>query len=301
VQAEIVVIGGGVAGLTAAAVVANHGHNVLVIEQLAPGGQIATIDNIQNVPGFADGIAGYDLGPLLHKQAEDHGAYFLFDEVTQINQAPPGFTVQCATNTVTARAVIVAAGSHRRALGLANEEAFTGRGVSHCASCDGPLFKGQAVIVAGGGDSAFDEAETLAGCAASVTIVHRGGAPRAQKRTVERVAALANVSILANSEVEAIVGADGVESVIVCTPRGETTLPCGGIFVNVGLAPNTLFLRDFVNLDETGAIVTDSTLQSSRVGVFAAGDIRSGAVALLPCIAGDGASAAMSAIRFIRS
>ncbi|MBL8551318.1 MAG: FAD-dependent oxidoreductase [Hyphomonadaceae bacterium] len=300
-QTDIVIIGAGAAGLTAGAIAASLGVETLVIERLAPGGQVATIERIRNFPGFPDGIAGYDLGPLLQQQAEASGARFLFDDVTRI--APDGdeFILHGQSEPVHARAVIVAAGSRRRMLGLPNEEALEGRGVSHCASCDGPLFKGQSVVVAGGGDSAFDEAEALAEHAGRVTIAHRGASPTARASAIVRMRTLMNVAIRAQSEISAIEGDDGVEAVTLTTPSGTERLACAGVFVNVGLDPNTAFLGDLVKLDAAGAIVTDAAYQSSLPRLFAAGDIRSGAAALLAAAVGEGAAAALSAVRALRS
>ena len=183
-HADVLVIGAGVAGLTAAMVAAGHGVRTLVVEQLAPGGQVATIEAIRNFPGFPDGIAGFELGPLLQQQAEAAGAEFHLDSVIAIVADGDGYRVVCATSEITARTVIVAAGSSLRKLEVEGEAEFEGRGVSHCASCDGPLFRGQPVVVAGGGDSAFDEALVLAAHASDVTLVHRGAGPTDRKAHV---------------------------------------------------------------------------------------------------------------------
>src|SRR5664280_2196836 len=179
-HADVVVIGAGIAGLTAAMIAAGHGMSTVVIEQLAPGGQVASIETIRNFPGFPDGIAGFELGPLLQQQAEAAGAVIQLDSVSAIAAGDGVYRVICSDEEIVARTVIIAAGSSLRKLGIPGEEEFSGRGVSHCASCDGPLFKGHAVTVAGGGDSAFDEALVLAGHAAEVIVVHRGSSPSAR-------------------------------------------------------------------------------------------------------------------------
>src|ERR1700743_1059296 len=173
---DVVVIGAGVAGLAAAAISAGHGVSTLVIEKLAPGGPVATIETIRNFPGFPDGIAGYELGPLLQQQAEAAGAAIQLDSVSTIAVDGGKFRVLCADEEIKAAAVIIAAGSSLRKLEIAGEVEFAGRGVSHCASCDGPLFKGQPVVVVGGGDSAFDEALVLAAHASELTVLHHWAA-----------------------------------------------------------------------------------------------------------------------------
>lgn len=298
-EVDLVIIGAGVAGLTAAAIAASHGVEVLVVEQLAPGGQVATIEKIRNMPGFAEGIAGYELGPLLQQQAEEAGASFLFDSVQRIEAEGAGFRVVGASEEVVAGAVIVAAGSRRRMLGVPGEEAFEGRGVSHCASCDGVFFRGKPVVVVGGGDSAFDEAELLAEQASQVTIVHPEAQPRAQRRTLARVSALANVEVIGDSRILAIEGEGGVERVQMTSGGEAVTRECAGLFVQVGQVPNGDFLGELVERDAGGAIITDTGLQTSRPGLFAAGDIRSGATALLASVAGEGAAAAMGAVRHL--
>jgi len=299
-ETDLAIIGAGVAGLTAAQIAARHGIGVLVIEQLAPGGQISTVERIANFPGFAEGVAGYELGPMLQQQAEEAGADFQFDTIERIEAEGAGFRLIGFESEVLARAVIVAAGSRRRALDVPGEGDFEGRGVSHCASCDGPFFQDKPVVVVGGGDSGFDEAELLAGLASEVTIVHREAAPHAQQGTRDRVAALPNVRLVGNSEV---VGIEGDEQVTRVRLRGadgaSSELPCAGVFLYAGLVPASDFLGDFVARDAGGAIVTNTALETDRPGLFAAGDIRSGAAALLASAAGDGATAALAAVRHL--
>jgi thioredoxin reductase (NADPH) len=297
---DVAVIGGGVAGLTAAATAASAGLRVLVIEQLAPGGQIATIDRIGNFPGIPEGIAGYELGPNLQQQAEDSGAEIFADTIEAVAAVDDGFEVIGAERNVTARAVIVASGSRRKELGVPGEHALAGRGVSHCASCDGQFFRGGVVVVAGGGDSAFDEAKVLAEHAASVIIVHQGAAPVAQRRTVAQVMALPNITILTETEIVAIEGENGVSGVALAS-NGETrSLPCAGVFVYIGLDPNSSFLGDLVDRDVRGAVITTEGVQTRTAGLFVAGDVRSGATALLASVAGDGARAALAAAAFLK-
>jgi thioredoxin reductase (NADPH) len=299
-HADVVIIGAGVAGLTAAMIAAGHGVSVLVVEQLAPGGQVATIEAIRNFPGFPDGIAGYELGPLLQQQAEAAGALVQLDSVSAITPEGDAYRVICAEDEIVARAVIIAAGSSLRKLAIAGETEFAGRGVSHCASCDGPLFKGQPVVVVGGGDSAFDEALVLAGHASEVTVIHRGAHPSARGSAIVQLAALPHVRIVADAELVAIEGDTKVAGVVI--RRGAVTeqRPCRAVFAYIGLEPRSGFLQDLVATDAEGHIVTDLMMCTSRPGLFAAGDIRAGSVNMLASVAGDAATAAISAVRYLQ-
>jgi len=299
---DIVIVGAGVAGLTAATVAGRHGLKVIVVDRTGVGGQISTAERIENFPGFPQGIAGHELGPLLHEQAEAAGAEFMLDTIESIEAEDGRFLVRGA-DTLRARAVIVAAGSTPRQLGIPGEEPFLGKGVSHCASCDGPFFKGQEVVVVGGGDSGLDEALVLAAHAARVTVVHRGANLHAQQSIVTRAATDPKVAILLDTVVEEIVGGDAVTGVRLRDRKsGDVRLqPVKGVFVYVGSEPNTRFLQGFVALDGSGHIETDTMMRTSRPGLFAAGDIRKGSVAIIAAVAGDGATAAVVAARYLQN
>jgi len=298
---DIVIVGAGVAGLTAAMVAGRHGLKVAVVDRTGVGGQVSTAERIENFPGFPQGIAGHKLGPLLHEQAEAAGAEFMLDTIVSIAPADGRFLVR-GSDALRTRAVIVAAGSTPRSLGIPGEASFLGKGVSHCASCDGPFFKGQEVVVVGGGDSALDEAVVLAAHAARVTVVHRGASLRAQRSIVGRASADPKVAIMLDTVVEEIVGGDAVSGVRLRDRKsGEARLPpVKGVFVHVGLEPNTIFLQGLVALDGAGHIETDAMMRTSRPGLFAAGDIRKGSVALIAAVAGDGATAAVAAARYLQ-
>ena len=295
---DLVIVGAGVAGLTAAMVAARHGLKVVVIDQIGVGGRISTAERIENFPGFPQGIAGHELGPLLHEQAEAAGAAFMLDTITAIE---PGkqHIVRGVAETFRAGAVIIAAGSMLRSLGIAGEERLRGRGVSHCASCDGPFFKGKEVGVVGGGDAALDEALVLAEHAAQVTVFHHGPTLRAQQALIER--ASGKISIALNTVVEEILGEDGVSGVRLrdVTSGATRTQALKALFVQVGAEPNTAFLRGTLALDPMGHIETDAVMRSSVGGIFAAGDIRKSSVAQLAAVAGDGATAAVAAFRYL--
>jgi thioredoxin reductase (NADPH) len=300
-SADLVIVGAGTAGLTAAAAAAACGLDVLVFEHLAPGGQIATVEKIRNFPAHPEGVGGYELGPMLLQQAEEAGAQFLFDTVERIERSGHRFVVGGTEGDVDAAAVLLAMGSRRRSLGVPGEAAFEGRGVSHCASCDGQFFRGKVVAVAGGGDSAFDEAEILAEHASEVVILHHGATPVAQPRIVERVLALPNIRTIAGADIVAVEGGGEVERLIVDLPQGRTVQPASGLFVYVGLTPNSELAAGMAEVDARGAILADADFQTSTPGIFVAGDLRSGATAWLSSVAGDGASAAVAAVRYIRA
>ncbi len=297
---DLVIVGAGVAGLTAAMVAARHGLKVVAVDQMGVGGRISTAERIDNVPGFPQGIAGHEFGPLLHEQAEAAGASVLLDTITAIE---PGdrHIVRGTAETLRAGAVIVAAGSSPRALGIPGEERLTGHGVSHCASCDGPFFKGQEVGVVGGGDAALDEALVLSEHAARVTVFHRGPKLRAQRTLVERAGG--KVSIALGTVVEEIVGEDEVAGVRLRDVTNGATRTQGlkGLFVYVGAEPNTAFLCGVVALDPAGHIETDAMMRTSVAGIYAVGDIRQSSVAQLAAVAGDGATAAVAAYRYLNA
>jgi thioredoxin reductase (NADPH) len=298
---DLIVIGAGVAGLTAAMFAGRYGLKVVVVEQLGAGGQIINAERIDNLPGFPDGIAGHELGPLLHQQAEAAGAEFVLDAVERLEASGVDRIVRGASETLRAQAIIIAAGSALRPLGAPGEERFLGKGVSHCASCDGALFAGLDVCVIGGGDSALDEALVLAEHASGVKLFHRGAQLDAQQVLRDRVADTDKIEVLLDTIVEEIVGEDAVTGVRLRDARtGRTRLEaCRGVFVYVGLEPNTAFVRGVLALDPAGHIETDINMHTSLAGVFAAGDIRAHSVAQLAAAAGDGATAAIAAFRYL--
>ena len=299
---DLVVIGAGVAGLTAAMHAARSGLAVAVIERMGVGGQIAAAERIENFPGFPQGISGAELGPLLHEQAEAAGAEFVLDTVQRIIVDSDWRVVHGASDALKARALIVAAGSALKSLGVPGEEALLGRGVSHCASCDGHFFAGQNVCVIGGGDSALDEALVLTEHAGRVAIIHRAAAFDAQRALIDRVTANGKIEVVPSTVVEAIIGTDSVTGVRLRDLASESTheRPVKGVFVYVGLEPNTAFLQGVVALDPAGHIETDIMMRTSVPGIFAAGDIRRHSVAQLAAVAGDGATAAMAAWRYLK-
>jgi thioredoxin reductase (NADPH) len=222
------------------------------------------------------------------------------DSVSAIAADDDAYRVICAEEEIVAQAVIVAAGSSLRKLGVLGEAEFAGRGVSHCAACDGPLLKGQSVMVVGGGDSAFDEALVLAGYASDVLLLHRGPSPSARPTVIAQFAALPHVSMIAEAEVAAIEGDKAVTGVSIRRGAKIEHIPCRAVFAYVGLEPRTGFLSNLVTLDDDKRIVTDLMMRASRPGLFAAGDIRAGSAGMLASAVGDAATAAISAVRYLQ-
>lgn len=299
---DLIVVGAGVAGATAATFAGRLGLRAAVVEQLGPGGQIINATQIENMPGFPQGIAGIELGPLLHEQAEAAGAEFILDTVEALVLDGHLRMLTCSGGTLRAPAIVVASGSKLRNLGIPGEAALLGRGVSHCASCDGPFFRGKRVCVAGGGDAAVDEALVLAEFAAHVAVVHRGPAVKAQQALVERAQAHPAIAFRPATTIDEIIG-DGAVSAVRLKDVASGSVreePFDGVFVFVGLEPNTAFLAGLVALDTAGHVTTDLMMGTSLAGVFAAGDVRGHSVALLASAAGDGATAAVAAHRYLK-
>jgi thioredoxin reductase (NADPH) len=297
---DVAVIGGGVAGLTAGFFAGRYGLSTVVVEQMGSGGQILNSERIENFPGFPGGIAGYELGPLLQEQAEAAGVEMILDRVSAISAGSPHVVSTDLEGDIRARALIIAAGSTLRDLGVDGEERLRGKGVSHCASCDGALFQGQVVAVVGAGDSALDEALVLTQYASKVLILVRGTRLRAQHALQTRVHNNPAIDIRYGVTVTAVLGDEAVQGVRLShTDGGSEVLPVQGVFVYVGLKPNTEFLEGAVPLDAGGHIPTSLWMETAVPGIFAAGDIRRASARQLVSSAGDGATAAIGAHRYL--
>jgi thioredoxin reductase (NADPH) len=298
---DLLIVGGGLAGLTAAMYGARYGLHTGLVEHMVAGGQVINVEKIENFPGFPQGIAGFDLGPIVQEQAEAAGAEFIMDTAVGVSLDGDRKLLRCEQAELGARSVIIAAGSALRALGIPGETEFVGKGVSHCASCDAPFFVGKDVCVVGGGDSALDEAAVLAAQVGRVTVIHRGSSFSAQQAAIERLKSFSNVETTFNTEVVEILGSDTVSTVRLRSNGSAREHEVAGVFIFVGLEPNTAFVRDVVDLDPSGHIVVDPHLQTSVKGVFAAGDIRQHSARQLVAAAGDGASAAVFAAQYLHS
>lgn len=298
---DVLVAGGGIAGLTAGLTSARLGCSTLVLTGGAPGGLLLSINEIEGVPAFPDGVPGFELCPLAEEQAATAGAAFRPDELVALAADAAGWRVATTGGTVTADAVVLATGARLRELDVPGEERLRGKGVSHCASCDAPLLRGRAVAVVGGGDSALQEALTLADAAANVVLLHRGNQLDAQDTYRRRVLAHEAIDVRYGIAVEEVLGADTVSGV---RTRDRATdavaeLEVGALFVYVGLQPNTAFGADGLTLHADDRIVTDAALQTTLPGIFAAGICRAGAAGRAAAAAGDGATAATSAHRYL--
>ena len=299
---DIVIAGGGVAGLSAALTSARLGHSTHVLTGPALGGHLISIERIDGYPGFPDGIPGYDLGPIIQEQAAGAGAEFSDAEATALNSDGDGWRVTTARGDVRARAVVIATGTTLKTLDVPGEEQLRGKGVSHCASCDAPLLRGRVVGVVGGGDSALQEALTLAQHVTRVIILHRGAAFSAQAAYVQQVLDNPQIEVRFSTIVEEAVGNGGLTGVRTRSASDGKTdqVEMAGLFVYVGLAPATAWLNGAVTLDESGRVTVDDEMRSSRPGVFAAGTVRARSVGRAAAATGDGATAALSADRYLR-
>ncbi len=297
---ELAIIGGGVAGLTAGLYAAWSRLDAVLIERMGTGGQIINADSVENFPGFPGGIKGYELAPLIAQQAMDAGLPVVFDEALRLRATDGALLVESESETYRARAVIVTAGSTLARLGVPGEEQFEGRGVSYCAVCDGDFFRDQAVAVVGGGDSAMDEALYLAGIASEITVVHRRDELRAARTLVERARAEPKIRFRWHTTVASIDGGETVESIRLRAAGGDETLPVAGVFIYVGLRPNTSLLGGIVELDAAGHVPVDMWMRTAVPGLLAAGDIRQQSARQLVSAAGDGATATLAAARFLR-
>ena len=331
---DLIIIGAGPAGLSAAQYGARANLKTTVIEQLAPGGQALVIDVLENYPGnvercdsegrvIAGPKSGFEFSQDLHRQAESFGAFFVSGSVILLEKSADGFVVTLAdSRRHISRAVIIATGSVHRLLNIPGEKEFTGRGVSYCAICDGPFFKNKKIFVSGGGDAACDEAQYLSRLSSQVILVHRRDRFRAQKALAERVMRNQNIDVRLNTVIREIKGSDTgakVGAVVL-----ERTLNDGrgtgeiyeetanAVFIFVGTIPQSALVSGSrvadvagvsgginAELDETGAIITDQKMASSVPGLFAAGDVRSGAFRQVVVAAGEGAIAAHSAAEYI--
>lgn len=301
---DLIIVGGGLAGMTAGLYAARYGLATGLVERMMGGAQIINVERIDNFPGFPEGIAGSELGPVVQEQAMAAGVEFLMDEAVQVVQeggAGADFRVDADGGRYHAKAVIIATGSRLRSAGIPGEERLWGRGVSHCATCDGPLVMGQIVGVVGGGDAAADEALTLTEYADRVLLWHRREELRAQQALQTRLAKNPKVEIVRNTRVTEICGTDTVSGVKLHNAAGqEDAVDLAGVFIYVGLEPNSELARGLVEPDRGGHIPVNLWMATATPGLYAAGDVRQHSAAQLVTSAGDGATAAIAAYRYLR-
>jgi thioredoxin reductase (NADPH) len=300
-EREVVIAGGGLAGLTAGIFSARLGRSTVVLTGPTLGGQLMSVEGIEDFPGFPDGVAGYELCPGLQSQAMDAGSEIVMEEASALAPSNGGWTVSTAGGEHRARAVIVATGSAFAPLGATGEDRLLGKGVSHCASCDGPLFRDAVVGVVGGGDSALQEALALTTYGCRVIVFDKAQALHAQETYRSRARASEQIELRSGTVVEEILGETRVEGVRIRELDGGTLseVELGGLFPCVGLAPNTAVLADVLELDPGGSVPTDASMRTTRPGLLAAGDIRTDSARQAITSAGDGATAAFTAHRYL--
>ena len=290
---DIIIIGGGCAGLTAAVYSARSGKSVLVIEGESFGGQITAAPKIENYPAIGL-ISGMEFADSLFGQAEKAGAQFEFDTVTGIVDGQVK-TVVTEDSEFMAKAVIIASGAKHRHLGIDGEERLSGRGVSYCALCDGSFFKGKTAVVAGGGNTAFSDALYLSAICGKVYLIHRRNSFRADKVLVERAKNCRNIEIITDTVIKKVIGESAVSGVLIETGGDSKELNTDALFVAVGQSPENEIYKDVVELDENGYIIAGEACRTTAKGIFAAGDCRTKAVRQLTTAAADGANAALAA------
>jgi len=298
---EVVIIGGGPAGLTAGLYTSRAGLKSLLIERGIFGGQIVNARQVDNYPGFPEGISGFELASLMQEQAIKYGLETINATVTAIK---PGneYNVITAEGNFKAEAVIIAAGSEYRKLEVPGEEKLVGRGVSYCATCDGLLFRDLDVAVVGGGDTAVTDALELSEHASKVYIVHRRDQLRASKILQQKALANLKLKPVWNTVVDEIIGDNKVSCLSLRNVKTNdiTKLDVAGVFVAIGLEPNSQYFADIVELDKAGLIKTDEMMATSASGIFAVGDIRKNSPRQVASAVGDGATAALSTFRYLR-
>ncbi|NWG03053.1 MAG: thioredoxin-disulfide reductase [Syntrophaceae bacterium] len=298
---DVIIIGGGPAGLTAGLYTARSRLQTLLIEIGLLGGQMTTTEVIENYPGFPQGIHGDELSRLMEEQAKRFGLEVASQEVVEINLEGEKKVIKTGESTYLCDALIICTGTEWRKLGVPGEKEFVGKGVSYCATCDGAFFQDSQIVVVGGGDSALTEALYLTKFAKEITIIHRRDALRGTKIYQERVFANPKIKLIWNSVVQEIKGDSVVQSVLVKNVKtGELTeLKVEGVFLFIGLLPRTEFLHGLVGLDEAGYIITDENCETSIGGIFAAGDCRKKLLRQVATAVGDGATAAFAAEKYL--
>ncbi|MBR3802683.1 MAG: thioredoxin-disulfide reductase [Clostridia bacterium] len=290
---DVIIIGGGPAGYTAALYCARAGLDTLITEKMAPGGQMTLTGDIDNYPGFDEGIDGFTLGMKMQQGAEKFGAKTEYTEISKVDFSEKIKHITTYDSTLHAKAVIIAAGAHPKKLGIPDEEELTGMGVHYCAHCDGRFYKDKTVAVIGGGNSAVADALYLARLAKKVYLIHRRDTLRAEKIYQKPLSEAENTEFVFNSTVNRIINNNGVNGVEILNKDGTTKeIECDGIFVSIGRQPSTAFLGNEIALDSNGYIIADETTKTNIDGVFAAGDIRTKALRQVITAAADGAVAA---------
>jgi thioredoxin reductase (NADPH) len=298
---DLVIIGAGPAGLTAGLYAARARLKTILLERLAPGGQVLSTDWVENYPGFPDGVSGFELVDRMKRQAEKFGIVIQSQEVSSLELTPDKKIVVTDKGNLETRALILACGAGYRKVGIEGEDLLTGKGVSYCGTCDGPFYRDQEVAAIGGGDTALEEALFLTRFASKVHIIHRRDEFRAVKLLQDRVMAQEKINIIWDTIPTRIVGENGVDGIELKNVKTgeESLLPVQGVFVFIGVIPNNQLVKGLLELDDRGFVVTNDYMETSLKGVFAAGDIRSKLLWQISTAVGEGATAAFAAERYI--
>jgi thioredoxin reductase (NADPH) len=298
---ELVIIGGGPAGLAAGIYAARASMDTVLLERGVPGGLVMSTDLIENYPGFSDGISGPELMEQMEKQARRFGLDILSTNVEQIEIKENKFILRTGQGEMITEAIVLAAGVQPLLLGVAGEKELTGRGVSYCATCDGAFFRGKIVAVVGGGDAAIEEAIFLTRFAEKVFVIHRRGELRATKILQHRAFENPKIEFVWHSVVDEIKGKKIVEGITVRDVRDNSTslININGVFIYVGSRPNSSLVQDIVQCNEKGYIITDDNMLTSQQGIFAAGDVRQKLLRQVVTAVADGAIAAFAAEKLL--
>ena len=298
---DVIIIGGGPAGYTAALYAARAGLDTAVIEKMSIGGQLTLTGEVENYPGFADGIDGYTLGANMQSGAEKFGAQTIFDEVTNVFLDEKIKSVVTQSTELYARSVIIASGASPRELGIDKESEFIGRGIHYCAHCDGRFYKNKTVAVIGGGNSAVSDALYLSRLANKVYLIHRRDSLRATKIYHDPLMNAENIEILWSSQISELKYSDRINGAILqsTSDASQQELECDAIFVSIGRKPNTEIFKGILDLDENGYIIADESTKTSIDGIFAAGDVRTKVLRQIVTAVSDGATAAHYAEEYI--
>jgi len=304
---DLIIIGAGPAGLTAALYAGRFRLNTLIIEKAGIGGQIVLSPTIENYPGFPDGVTTAELMDRFKKQVDALGVPVVMEEVTEISVIPSSgnslYKVVTSDNAYETKVLIIATGAYPKKLGVPGEDKFTGRGVSYCGTCDAPFFKNKEILVVGGGDRALEETIFLTSYASKVTLVHRRKELRASAILQEHARSNQKISFLLDSVIEEILGENKVEAVKIknLTSSQVSKIPCQGVFIFVGIQPNTQVFRNVLHLDESAFIITDEIMKTSRDGIYACGDCRKKSLYQVINACGEAAVSADSAHKYLMS